>query len=782
MLAGTRIIDVAHHYGQYCGKLLADLGADVIKIEPPGGDPARAIGPFADDQTSLFFAYYNCGKRGLTLDPLTPSDRAIFERLLATADAIIETPAHGNAGGMQLEFEALQRQNPGLILTSIVGFVGAGPYRDYRSTSQVMFALSGIMKSVGPPDGPPEAPPGQMGFDLTAVDAATGVVCALLARAHSGRGQHVTVAAHEVLASEINPRPPQQFDDTRHPGAANPQLAPTGTYDCLDGSVVMFVNLPAHWKGLKELLGNPPGIQGPEWDDRSYREVHAAYLSDLVRSAFASRSMADIVEEGQRLHVPCGPVNTISTFAADPHLAERGFLVVTGGWTMPGAPYKLSDSGWAIQRPAPRLGQHTAEILAELGLRGRRRRPGANLMSHPRPLAGIRVVALTTAFAGPTVARYLADLGAEVIKVESRRRWDNTRHASSAGVGGMTEPGGAPTAPGFGYFNRNQLGAAIDLSQPKGRELMLRLIGISDVVVENFSRQVLHRWGFAYDQLTQVKPNIILLDMQGFGQTGRLKDYISFGSIINSFAGLSTLWGVGGHGFFVDYVVAQHAVLAVVSAMYRRGRTGHGAHIDMAQLEAAGALLGVQCLDYFANGVVQRRKDGRLLTDAPSGCYRCNGEDAWCVIEVRNDDDWRRLRQALSSPLWAQEQRFAASAGRLAARVELDQHLAAWTRERSAGAVQSLLQSAGVPAAAVLAARDVFDDPQLQETGFYWNIDHPALGVWPYPRLTIHLSDAPEPNRRAGPLLGEHNEYVFGQLLGLSTEELGQLAADGVLS
>ncbi|HLG72537.1 MAG TPA: CoA transferase [Chloroflexota bacterium] len=398
-----------------------------------------------------------------------------------------------------------------------------------------------------------------------------------------------------------------------------------------------------------------------------------------------------------------------------------------------------------------------------------------------QPLAGLRAVAFTTAFAGPTVARYLADLGAEVIKVESRRRWDNTRHASSAGVASVMEPTGAPTAPGFGYFNRNQLGVAIDLSQDRGRELMLKLMAKTDVVVENFSYQVLQKWGFTYDKLTAVKPDIIMLDMQGFGQSGPNRDYISFGSIIHSYSGLASLWG-SAHGFFVDYVAAQHAVLAVLSALFHRRKTGRGMHIDLAQLETSGAMLGVPYLDYFVNGVVQTHGDGRMLRDAPAGCYRCLGEDSWCVIEVTSDDDWRRLRTAIGSPSWAMDAKFDTTAGRLANRTALDEGIAAWTVQHGDREVQSLLQESGIPAAAVIAARDVFADPQLAATDFYWTTDHAALGAWKYPRLPIHLGASPEPPPRPAPMLGEHNSYVFGDLLGLSAEEIATLTDEGVLS
>ncbi|MFI5270088.1 MAG: CaiB/BaiF CoA transferase family protein, partial [Chloroflexota bacterium] len=298
-LAGARVIELVHPYGQYCGKVLADLGADVLKIEPPGGDQARAIGPFHGD-VSLHFAYYNTNKRSLELDLGSPAGQDALRRLVADADALVYTPEHLRVPGLDLTYDALRALNPKLVVAAITGFAAGGPYSAYRSTPLVAFALSGIMKNIGPPEGPPEPAPGQVAFDLTALDAANGIVCALL----SGQGQQVNVAAHEVLAAEINPRAPEQFDDHRHPRSANPQLAPSGAFKCLDGQVTFFINLPNHWQGLKELLGNPPEVAAPEWDDRTYRSLHAEFLADLVEARLANRTQSDIVAQGQKLRVP----------------------------------------------------------------------------------------------------------------------------------------------------------------------------------------------------------------------------------------------------------------------------------------------------------------------------------------------------------------------------------------------------------------------------------------------------------------------------------------------
>ncbi len=361
VLDGIRIIDLAHPYGQYAGKLLADLGADVIKIEPPQGDEGRRVPPFKNGtSSSLFWAYYNTNKRSLVLDLSSGKGQQTLTKLLSTADAAILTPEHQP---IDVELPA------NLIVGELKGFTEHGPYSAYRSTPQTAFALSGIMKNIGPPEGPPEAAPGQVAYDLAAVDVANGVMCALL----SGQPQKISVAAHEVLAAEINPRAPEQFEDKRYPGSANPQLAPSGAFKTADGEVTFFINLPNHWTGLKELLGHPAELEGDEWNTRDYRGSHAAFVLEATGKALANRQTAEVVERGQALHVPCGPINTVDRFTRDAHAASRGFFVDVndpelGPIKVPGAPYQMSEAGWSLRRPAPRLGEHTQEILAELGL------------------------------------------------------------------------------------------------------------------------------------------------------------------------------------------------------------------------------------------------------------------------------------------------------------------------------------------------------------------------------------------------------------------------------
>jgi crotonobetainyl-CoA:carnitine CoA-transferase CaiB-like acyl-CoA transferase len=816
VLAGLRVLDLLDADGQYCAKLFADLGADVIKVEPSQGDPARQRRPHKDDRVhpdgSLYFAYRNTNKRSLAVSLESAEGQAIVRDLACWADVLLDSPESSPLPRLGLTLERLRELNPGLIVTRLSGVGTRGPYADYRTTSSVVFALSGLMRLIGEPEGPPVAPPEPLAFDLAAVDAAAGALLAILARRRTGRGQDVQVAAVEVLAAQFNVER-GEGGLSRRTANLHPELSPSGVYACRDGAVELTIVMPGQWQHLKELLGNPPELADAAWDKPEARRAGADALASTLTSLLRDWPRAELVERAQALQVPCLPVNSVADFCADRHAAARGFFVEAkhaylGRHQMAGAPYQLSEAGWGLVGPAPRLGEHSRDILTrDLGYPGERvaRLVGAGVVTvhpaaahaggvasnapraaevalsgglddHRPPLDGIRVLAFSTAFAGPTLSRYLADYGADVIKVESRRRPDNTRHSHP-----RLEPDGSNTSLLFSSFNRNKRDVSINMSDERGRALVRRLVQLSDVVVENFSRRVLPGWGLDLAGLRAIKPDIIVLNMQGTGQTGPYRDYVTYGPALQSYTGLTSLWGYS-HSSFVDYIAAQHGVVAVLAALLYRARTGRGLHIDLAQTEAAAAVLGTAYLDYAVNGRVERDLGNRSLDAAPHGCYRCEGEDAWCVIAVPDDRAWRGLRQAMGDPGWAAQPQLDTPDGRRAHAAEVDAALEAWTRTRAARDLERELQASGVPAAAVRSATEAWSDPHLRARDFYVRLEHPVLGPHELPGLPIELSETPGRITRAAPLLGQDNRAVLTGLLGLSDAEVDHLEAQGVLA
>lgn len=384
-LGGRRVLELADESGVYCGKLLADMGADVIKIEKPGGDDARKIPPYwgsdPDPERSLFFLYMNTSKRGITLDLATGEGQAVFRRLAARADVIVETLPPGSLDDLGLGYETLQAENPGLVLTSITGFGQTGPHRDFKSSDLVASALGGAMAVIGEADDPPVRLAGSQAHIMASSYAAVSSVIALLHRTRGGQGQRVDISSEETTASVTHITGVGKWlDDQIVPKRSGSGLfasVPSGAYRCRDGLVYLMVNRPLHWQALAgwihEVTGNEevldPIFEGPSSNRQPYRELLDLFITELT-----SRStVAEIYHEGQRRHIAFTPVNGVEAVVCDPHLADREFFVDlehADGKVLryPGAPYRHARTPWALSRPAPRIGQHNREIYCqELG-------------------------------------------------------------------------------------------------------------------------------------------------------------------------------------------------------------------------------------------------------------------------------------------------------------------------------------------------------------------------------------------------------------------------------
>ncbi|MBC8429390.1 MAG: CoA transferase, partial [Dehalococcoidia bacterium] len=339
----------------------------------------------------------------------------------------------------------------------------------------------------------------------------------------------------------------------------------------------------------------------------------------------------------------------------------------------------------------------------------------------------------------------------------------------------------------YNTWNRNKLGITLNLSKPQGAALAKRLVGISDAVVENFTPRVMTNWGLDYDSLKKVKPDLIMLSMSAMGNTGPWRHYSGFGPTIQAFSGITYLTSFPGKPplglgtSYADHIAGLIACLALLGALEYRQRTGEGQYIDVSQVEAMSSLLGDAILDYVANAR-QAEPVGNSSTEAaPHGVYRCRGGDRWCAIAVFTDDEWRGFKRALGNPPWVEAQRFATLSGRLENIEELDRLVEGWTSEHTAEEVMALLQEQGVAAGVVQDASDLANDPQLKERGFFIELGHPELGKTISDAAPIRLSDTPARYIRAAPILGEDNDYVYGELLGMNGDEVAELSEQGIV-
>lgn len=410
-------------------------------------------------------------------------------------------------------------------------------------------------------------------------------------------------------------------------------------------------------------------------------------------------------------------------------------------------------------------------------------------------LAGVRIIDLSQVFAGPYATKLLADMGAEVIRIEC---------AARSGRGGALprmQPGGdfgASFPDGdtgersynrFAYYNevnRNKYVITLDLSKPRGVEVFKRLVAISDVVVENFSPRVMSNFGLDYAALRETNPRIIMVSISGYGQDGPYRDCVAYGESIEAMAGMSKLTayrngtplkpGVA----YADAAAGLHAAFAIMAALRYRRVKGVGQYIDLSMREALTPLLGEAIMDYAMNGRIPEPTGNRHTRMAPHGCYRTKGNDKWIVIAASSDEEWQALCRVMGNPRWSRDERFANLDGRLANHDEIDKTIEEWTIDYYNIELAEMLQARGIKAGAVLNAAELVSDPHLKERGFFEEVEHPEAGTYIMPGISWKMSRTPGRIERPAPCFGEHNRYVFSELLGMSDEEIEELAQEGV--
>ncbi|MBW2418416.1 MAG: CoA transferase [Deltaproteobacteria bacterium] len=813
-LSGIRVLELADESGAYCGKLLADLGAEVIKIERPGGDASRRFAPRRKgaEAESLFFFYMNTGKRGVTLDLERSSHRDRLLALAKGADIVVETLEPGALDALDLGYDALRELNPGLVLTSITGFGQTGPRRGFRSSDLVASALGGALYVTGEPEDPPVTLAGSQAHIAASTCAAASSLIALHHRRRTGAGQHVDVSAEEVMIAVSHVCGVGKWLDDGHVprrhGTALVASVPSGAYRCRDGLVYLMVNRPLHWKALARWIHEETGIEevldvrfeGPS----SRRIAERALLDRFIVRLTEAHSVEEIYHEGQRRHIAFTPVQGVADVVGDPHLAARDFFVEVADpdgtkVRLPGAPYRLSRTPWRIAGPSPGIGEHDAEIFGTgeelLGSSAPRletpppsasTRADARASDDRRALAGLRVVEFTMGMAGPWIGRFMAWCGAEVVKVESRQHPTVVRlyispDAPELGIQSQL-------SPWFTDWDAGKRFVALDLQRPEAVELAKRLVARADVVVENYRSGVMEKLGLGYEALRRVNPDIIYFGSSGYGDTGPTHDYVTWGPNIEALSGMSTLSGFPERPCTVtqyaypDGLSALHGLTVIMAALDHRKRSGEGQQLSLSQLETCICAVGDVMLERLVNGRDPERLGNASRNAAPHGCYRCTGEDRWCAIAVRSEAEWQRFCALLGEPDRARDARFDSLPARVAHAAELDAWVGSWTAERSAEEVMARLQEAGIAAGVVQTVEDQIQaDPQLAERHFFESIDHLAKGSVLATGIPLGLTGTPGRSERAGGAIGEDNDHVFGKLLGMSEAEIeGHIEAGAI--
>ena len=390
-------------------------------------------------------------------------------------------------------------------------------------------------------------------------------------------------------------------------------------------------------------------------------------------------------------------------------------------------------------------------------------------------LQGLRVLDLTRVLAGPYATRILADFGAEVIKIQSKK---------------IATGAESNTTPYFCAWNRNKRSITLDMGHVEARRLFLKLVKISDMVVENFSPRVMPNWGLKYERLKEVNAKLIMLSMSGMGQAGPWKDYVAFGPTLQSLGGLTYLTSYSqdepmGLGYaYADLVSGLYGGIAILAALEYREKTGHGVYIDLSEYEAICTMIGPALMDAFVNRkeILPKGNDGEHIQAAPYGCYKCLGKDRWCVIGVFTDEEWHAFCDVLGNPAWAKEDRFSSISMRKDNKEELDRLIEKWTAKQPAKSIVQCLQRAGVSAAVVQNAEDLAKDPHLLARNFFVSVNHPAIGEVKTDMFPINFKNSSTKRPFKGsPLMGEANQYVFKGLLGLSEDRILSYTERGII-
>ncbi|MFJ3212550.1 CaiB/BaiF CoA transferase family protein [Streptomyces flaveolus] len=768
-LTGVRVLDRTDGVGETTARLLADLGADVIRVEPPQGALSRHREPVIDG-TSLHYATHNANKRAVVVD----ADD--FLRLVDTADILVTNASH--------DLDELRARRPELVVVAVTDFGLTGPYRDWQGTEWVHLALGGVLSRSGLPGREPLLPPGSMAYESAAAQAAWAALVAYYHRLQTGNGDLVDVSVYEATAQVLDPGfgiggsatggvpavdGPRDRPDARH-------LYPV--FRCADGWVRICVLAPRQWKGMFTWLGEPEEFADPALASLGKRFAAAGKIYPAIGRLFADRSRDQIVAEGQKYGVPTAALlSPAEVLRAEQFTARDVFTPVEGvpGALMPNGYLEVDGRRAEIRLPAPEHGQHTASVLAALPPAGSTPQSVTAGKSPQRPLSGLRVLDLGVIVVGAELGRLFADMGAEVIKVENKAFPDGSRQNFD----------GAPISPTFAYGHRNKLGLGLNLRTEEGVAVFKRLVAESDVVVSNFKPGTMEKLGLGYEELAAVNPGVIVADSSAFGPTGPWSRRLGYGPLVRATAGFSGLWRYPEDeaGFsdastiYPDHIAARFEAVAILAKLIARRRDGRGGTVSVAQAEIILGQLGTELARESVRPGTLSPVGNSAPGDAPRGLYPCAGDDEWCVVTVRGDDDWRRLAAVLDTDL---ELRTAQD--RIAARHRVDAAVSAWTSARTPRQAMTELQEAGVPGAMMQRVPEMLDDPHLADRGFFRQMRHPRIdGAMPAENGPARFQQVPEPPLEPAPLAGEHSRSVLTRVLAMTDSEVDALIAAGVV-
>ena len=704
LLASVRVLDLGGATSDGVGRLFADLGADVLKVELPGGSEARHALPGVAG-ASIAFAVHNANKRSAVLDPDSAEDRQRLVELAGAADIVVDSGNPGTAAAFGTSCAALADQFGHLVALSVTDFGTAGPYRSRRATDAVLYAMSTALSRTGPTTGRPVLPPEGVASGTAAVQAAWAALAAFYRRLRDGRGDYIDFSRFEAVLQSLDPPFGSEGQAAVGLKAAgelwrgrprNQQIYPI--FACKDGNVRICLLSARQWRGMRGWLGEPEQFADPKFDTIAARYAASRELNAAIADLFASQTMDELVAGGQTRGVPVAAVLTAAETLASEHFRAVGALTdlpITDDVTLtvPVGPVVVGGHHAGVVRPAPKAGADDPDWAAA-PFAGKPRDADVQ-----RPFDGLRILDLGVIVAGGELGRLFADLGAEVIKVESAAYPDGLRQTAP----GMT------MSRSWALTHRNEKSLGLDLRHPEGAELFRRLVADADAVFANFKPGTLDSLGFSYERLREINPRIVLAESSAYGATGPWSDRMGYGPLVRAATGVTWLWTsqdaepgsfYDATTVFPDHVAARLTAVAALAAMIRREHTGTGAHVHIPQAEAAvNQLTTAYVTEAALTAGVPVTED-----EAIHGVYPCAGDDEWCVISIRSETD----RAALSEVMGRDD-----LLDLPCERAPFITAVSEWTRDKDKADVAEMLQRAGIPAGPMNRAVDVPADPQV---------------------------------------------------------------------
>ncbi|MCK1467192.1 CoA transferase [Bradyrhizobium sp. CW10] len=796
VLSHLRVVEIGSSAAtSYCARLFSDFGADVQKVEPAAGDPLRRSAPFTPAGQSAWFAFLNFNKSSITVDVSEPDSVARLTRLIEACDVLIDGRDVDSADCPSVDIAATRERRPDLIYLSASWFGHEGPYAGFAATDSTVRALGGLVKLIGPVEGPPlHAPDFQTGI-LAGLWGFIAAASSALARLQGGAGRswslsifESSIALSEYLMFEAFAR----GDVMRRIGVNRfwPTF-PTGIYETKMGWLGITALTPAQWRSFCDMLDLCELRDDPALVLNEDRLLHMEQIEKQFVPRLKARTAREWFAEGLRRKIPIVPVPEISDLLQDAEKRERGAIVPVllckeEGLTA-GSMQRLTLTPPRQGGKVPKVGEQQVFADTRRDLTDTSRPSSGGFDAAKLPLDGIRVIDFSMGWAGPLCTRSLADLGADVIKIEAVQYPDWWRGVDRRP--GYVEDQIYEMAPGFCVMNRNKRGITLDLKHPSGVALAKRLIVEADVVVNNYSVDVLHKLGLGYDVLRRINPRLVMMAMSAFGTLSAYRDCRAYGSTLEQGSGLPSVVGspdgppVMSHIAFGDAVGGLNGCAAVLVALVHARTTGQGQFIDLAQIECmmpfAAPWITIQSID----GTPPQRYGSRHPQFTPHGCFRCAGQDNWIMVAATDADMWERLAILVGRLDWASDISLRSSEGRRGIEDLIEKSIEAWTQTRDADEAMSELQSARVAAGVVRLPIDLLKDRHLISRSFLQEIERDFIGMHTQPSMPIReaLSSGPFPIRKAAPTLGQHNAEILSGLLGLSEDQIAQLAREGII-